>query len=157
MHRHHLLGFHSDTLAAIQPCLHSKIHTTQRALRVCVWVACLCMCMRVILSVSTLYILVQMHMCMYAWEWLWLLMRVGERLCVSMKGDVCCNLHCQFVQPKIRMLSGAEKASLCVTVIVPLCLLLLSWKHVHARTHAGTHTHKWFDKKLQPAIQKKGT
>lgn len=65
--------------------------------------------------------------------------RVGERLCVFVRArgemyTVCCNLHCQFVQPKIRMLSGAEKASLCVTVIVPLCLLLLSWKHTHRHT-----------------------
>ena len=37
MHCHHSLGFHSDMLAAIQPSLRSKIHTTQRVAGMCLY------------------------------------------------------------------------------------------------------------------------
>lgn len=62
MHRHHSLGFHSDMLAAIQPCLHSKIHTTQRVLQVCVCNICLCTCN---IECEVIYLCMFVQMCMF--------------------------------------------------------------------------------------------
>lgn len=137
---HRLLGFHSDMLAAVQPCLHSKIHTTQHVfMSVCT--VCRCIVRYVHApntSMSALYISVQIHK-----EGL----LMGNCACVRVidRGkarkeahSVCYNLYCQCVSSKICMPSGAEEACLCVTVIVPLCLALLSWKRIQTHTHAHT-------------------
>lgn len=54
-------------------------------------------------------------------------------VCVSIKRDVHCNLHCQFMQPKIRMLSEAGKASLCDSNSA--FLLFITQLEMHTQTH----------------------
>lgn len=154
MHCHQLLGFRGDMLAAIQLCFHSRFHTTQSTLCSC------CMFMQAhVCSVKCEYPFFCsffsknecMHFCL---GWARSLMSESERYTLFEHSGRCALSSvillsiCAF---QICMLSRAEKASLCVTVIV--FFYFISWLEMHT----DTQCHAGLDKAARSADPMKGT